>query len=92
MVGSVPADTLGAPHWRGTALAQQFVYTMQDLGRIVPPDRVILEDITLDDAQWQSGTLDLPIDAPTSLATLDIAAQRKYLRRMTNPSYKDGME
>jgi ATP-binding cassette ChvD family protein len=28
-------------------MAQQFVYTMQDLGRVVPPDRVILEGITL---------------------------------------------
>jgi ATP-binding cassette ChvD family protein len=28
-------------------LGQQFVYTMQDLGKVVPPDRVILEDITL---------------------------------------------
>jgi ATP-binding cassette ChvD family protein len=28
-------------------LGQQFVYTMQDLGKVVPPDRVVLEDITL---------------------------------------------
>jgi ATP-binding cassette ChvD family protein len=28
-------------------LAHEFVYTMQDLGKVVPPDRVILEDITL---------------------------------------------
>jgi ATP-binding cassette ChvD family protein len=28
-------------------MAQQFVYTMQDLGKVVPPDRVILEGITL---------------------------------------------
>jgi len=28
-------------------LAYEFVYTMQDLGKVVPPDRVILEDITL---------------------------------------------
>jgi ATP-binding cassette ChvD family protein len=28
-------------------LAHEFVYTMQDLGKVVPPARVILEDITL---------------------------------------------
>ncbi|MEE8475534.1 MAG: energy-dependent translational throttle protein EttA, partial [Myxococcota bacterium] len=28
-------------------MAQQFVYTMQNLGKVVPPNRVILEDITL---------------------------------------------
>jgi ATP-binding cassette ChvD family protein len=28
-------------------MAHEFVYTMQDLGKVVPPDRVILEDITL---------------------------------------------
>jgi ATP-binding cassette ChvD family protein len=28
-------------------LAHEFVYTMQDLGKVVPPDRVILADITL---------------------------------------------
>jgi ATP-binding cassette ChvD family protein len=28
-------------------MTQQFVYTMQDLGKVVPPDRVILEGITL---------------------------------------------
>jgi ATP-binding cassette ChvD family protein len=28
-------------------LAHQFVYTMQNLGKVVPPNRVILEDITL---------------------------------------------
>jgi ATP-binding cassette ChvD family protein len=28
-------------------LAHEFVYTMQELGKVVPPDRVILEDITL---------------------------------------------
>jgi len=28
-------------------LANEFVYTMQDLGKVVPPDRVILEGITL---------------------------------------------
>jgi ATPase subunit of ABC transporter with duplicated ATPase domains len=28
-------------------LAHEFVYTMQDLGKVVPPDRVILKDITL---------------------------------------------
>ena len=28
-------------------MGQQFVYTMQDLGKVVPPDRVVLEDITL---------------------------------------------
>jgi ATP-binding cassette ChvD family protein len=28
-------------------LAHEFVYTLQDLGKVVPPDRVILEDITL---------------------------------------------
>jgi ATP-binding cassette ChvD family protein len=28
-------------------LAHEFVYTMQDLGKVVPPDRVILEGITL---------------------------------------------
>jgi len=28
-------------------LAHEFVYTMQNLGKVVPPDRVILEDITL---------------------------------------------
>jgi ATP-binding cassette ChvD family protein len=28
-------------------LAHEFVYTMQDLGKVVPPDRKILEDITL---------------------------------------------
>jgi len=28
-------------------VAHEFVYTMQDLGKVVPPDRVILADITL---------------------------------------------
>jgi energy-dependent translational throttle protein EttA len=28
-------------------VANEFVYTMQDLGKVVPPDRVILADITL---------------------------------------------
>jgi ATP-binding cassette ChvD family protein len=28
-------------------LAHEFVYTMQDLRKVVPPDRIILEDITL---------------------------------------------
>jgi len=28
-------------------LGQQFVYTMQDLGKVVPPDRMVLADITL---------------------------------------------
>jgi len=32
---------------RGRALAHQFVYTLRDLRRVVPPDRVILDGITL---------------------------------------------
>jgi ATP-binding cassette ChvD family protein len=33
--------------WRGHALAHEFIYTMQDLRKVVPPDRVVLEGITL---------------------------------------------
>jgi ATP-binding cassette ChvD family protein len=34
-------------HERERQLAQEFVFTMQDLRKVVPPDRIILEDITL---------------------------------------------
>jgi ATP-binding cassette ChvD family protein len=33
--------------WREHALAHEFIYTMQDLRKVVPPDRVVLEGITL---------------------------------------------
>jgi ATP-binding cassette ChvD family protein len=40
-------DRIEPIDWREHALAHEFIYTMQDLRKVVPPDRVVLEGITL---------------------------------------------
>jgi ATP-binding cassette ChvD family protein len=44
-LGDAILDSIG--FGRLPAVAPEFVFTMQDLKKVVPPDRVILEDITL---------------------------------------------
>jgi ATP-binding cassette ChvD family protein len=41
------ASRVDSAAFREEPLAHEFVYTMQDLRKVVPPDRIILEDITL---------------------------------------------
>ena len=74
-------------------MAHQFVFTMQDLGKVVPPDRVILEGITLAflpglilavlGIYWLAGPitlLELPLAALWNVVIFRI--QTRMLKRM----------